>query len=123
MSDTPLLDWQPSTKARKRGPETSKAAARRAQPGCSRQCNTILQALSYAPIGLTRGEVCDLTGILNQSACARIKELCDGGFVVVRGTREGPFGDQVQVYWLTERGMARAKVLRDMACKNMTPRP
>jgi hypothetical protein len=41
----------------------------------------------------------------------------DGGFVVVRGTREGPFGDQVYVYRATERGMARAKVLRDMACK------
>ena len=38
MSDLPLLDWQPQTKSRKRGPETSKAAARRAQPGCSRQC-------------------------------------------------------------------------------------
>jgi hypothetical protein len=124
MSEQPsLLDWIPSTKARKRGPETSKAAARRAQPGCSRQCNTILQALSYAPIGLTRGEVCDLTGILNQSACARLSELVAGGFVEVRGTREGPFGDQVAVYRVTERGMARAKVLRDMACKNMTPRP
>ena len=32
-------------------------------------------------------------------------------------TREGPFGDQVHVYRATERGMARAKVLRDMACK------
>ena len=64
--------------------------------------------------GLTRGEACDLTGILNQSACARLSELMDGGFVVVRGTREGPFGDQVHVYRATERGMARAKVLRDM---------
>ena len=117
MSDLPLLDWQPVTKARKRGPETSKAAARRAQPGCSRQCNRILEALSRAPHGLTRGEACDLTGILNQSACARLSELMDGGFVVVRGTREGPHGDQVHVYRATERGMARAKVLRDMACQ------
>ena len=123
MSDLPLLDWQPVTKARKRGPETSKAAARRAQPGCSRQCNRILEALSRAPHGLTRGEACDLTGILNQSACARLSELMDGGFVVVRGTREGPFGDQVHVYRATERGMARAKVLRDMACQPGKPSP
>jgi len=107
-----LLDWQPVTKARKRGPETSKAAARRAQPGCSNQCNSILQALSRAPHGLTRGEACDLTHILNQSACARLSELVAGGFVEVRGTREGPFGDQVAVYHTTERGQARAKVLR-----------
>lgn len=123
MSDLPLLDWQPVTKARKRGPETSKAAARRAQPGCSRQCGRILEALSRAPHGLTRGEACDLTGILNQSACARLSELMDGGFVVVRGTREGPFGDQVHVYRPTERGMARAKVLRDMACQPQKPSP
>ena len=115
MSDQlSFLDWQPITKFRKRGPETSKAAARRAQPGCSRQCNTILKALSFAPHGLTRGEICDLTRILNQSACARLSELEDGGFAEVRGTREGPFGDQVKVYHATERGQARAKVLRDM---------
>jgi hypothetical protein len=116
MDDQPsLLDWQPVTLARKRGPETSKAAARRAQPGCSRQCGLILQALSRAPHGLTRGEACDLTHILNQSACARLSELVAGGFVEVRGTREGPFGDQVAVYHATERGQARAKVLREMA--------
>jgi predicted ArsR family transcriptional regulator len=109
-----LLDWQPVTKFRKRGPETSKAAARRAQAGCSKQCNAILQALSRAPHGLTRGEICDLTGILNQSACARLSELEAGGFAEVRGTREGPFGDQVKVYIATERGQERARVLREM---------
>lgn len=109
-----LLEWAPVTKARKRGPATSKAAARRAQPGCSKQCDQLLIALSHAPYGLTRGEACDPTRILNQSACARLKELCDGGFVEVRGTREGPFGDLVNVYHATPAGQSRARVLREM---------
>lgn len=116
MSDQlSLLEWQPTTLFRKRGPATSKAAARRAQPGCSRQCTRILMALCHAPHGLTRGEACDLTGILNQSACARLSELVDGGFVEVWGTREGPFGDLVNVYHATPAGQARARVLREMS--------
>jgi hypothetical protein len=110
----PLLEWQPVTKARKRGPETSKAAARRAQPGCSAQCDKLLLILVDVSEGLTRDQLVKASGLLNQSACARLSELMDGGFVVVRGTREGPFGDQVQVYHTTAKGEARAKVLREM---------
>jgi hypothetical protein len=120
MSQLSLLEWSPQTKARKRGPATSKAVARRAQPGCSAQCNRILQALSYAPHGLTRTEACDLTGILNQSACARLSELLAGGFAETAGTREGPFGDLVTVYRATPAGHARARVLRDL---NRTNQP
>lgn len=36
------------------------------------------------------------------------------GFVEVRGTREGPFGDQVSVYVATPAGRERARVLREM---------
>jgi hypothetical protein len=112
------LTFDPVTKFRKRGPATSKAAARRAQPGCSKQCDKLLLAISRAPHGLTRGEACDLTRILNQSACARLSELLAGGFVEVRGTREGPFGDQVGVYHATQSGQARARVLREMGNSN-----
>ena len=108
------LDFRPVTKARKRGPETSKRAARRAQPGCSAQCTKLLLILVDVSEGLTRDQLVKASGILNQSACARLKELCDGGFTEVRGTREGPFGDQVGIYFATERGQARAKVLRDL---------
>lgn len=118
MSQLSLLEWSPVTKARKRGPATSKAAARRAQPGCSPQCDAILKALSYAPHGLTRTECCDLTGILNQSACARLSELLAGGFAETAGTREGPFGDLVTVYHATPAGHARARVLRDLSRTN-----
>lgn len=122
-----LLDWQPVTLFRKRGPATSKAAARRAQPGCSRQCNTLLQAICASPRGLTRQEACEATGILNQSACARISELIEGGYIEPQGTREGPFGDQVMVYHATAKGKDRAKVLNDLspfpACHRQRARP
>jgi hypothetical protein len=110
-----LLDWSPVTKARKRGPETSKAAARRAQPGCSAQCDKLLLILVDVLEGLTRDQIVKASGLLNQSACGRLKEMQDGGFVEVRGTREGPFGDQVGIYHATSTGQARAKVLRDLS--------
>lgn len=109
-----LLDWQPVTQFRKRGPATSKAAARRAQPGCSRQCDQLLLILVDALEGLTRDQLVKASGMLNQSACGRLKEMQDGGFVEVRGTREGPFGDQVGVYFATAAGHSRARVLREM---------
>lgn len=110
----PLFEWQPVTLFRKRGPATSKASARRAQPGCSRQCGKLLQAIAASLHGLTRQEACEATGILNQSACARISELIEGGYIEPHGTREGPFGDQVMVYHATAKGKDRAKVLREM---------
>jgi hypothetical protein len=113
-SQLSLLEWQPVTKARKRGPETSKAAARRAQPGCSAQCDKLLLILVDVCEGLTRDQLVKASGLLNQSACGRLKEMQDGGLVEVRGTREGPFGDQVGIYHATSTGQARAKVLRDL---------
>ena len=115
MSQLSLLEWAPVTKARKRGPATSKAAARRAQPGCSRQCDQLLLILVDVLEGLTRDQLVKASGMLNQSACGRLKEMQDGGMVEVRGTREGPFGDQVGVYHATERGQSRARVLRQMS--------
>jgi hypothetical protein len=123
MSQLPLLEWQPVTKARKRGPETSKAAARKAQAWCTPQCNTLLLYLQVFSAGLTRAELIRLSGIKESSCCARLKDMVDGGIIEVRGIRPGPYGMDVQVYHITERGLARAKVLRDMACQPQKPSP
>jgi hypothetical protein len=123
MSDLPLLDWQPQTKARKRGPETSKAAARKAMAWATPQCNTLLLYLQVFSAGLTRAELILKTGIKESSCCARLKAMEDGSIIEVRGVRPGPYGPDVQVYHITERGLARAKVLRDMACQPGKPSP
>jgi hypothetical protein len=109
-----LLEWQPVTKARKRGPETSKAAARRAQAWCTPQANALLLLIADASGGLTRAELMGLHEIKESSACARLKDMVDGGIIEVRGVRMGPYGTEQQVYHATERGQARAKVLREM---------
>jgi len=115
VSEQPsLLDWTPSTKARKRGPETSKAAARKAQAWCTPQCNTLLLYLQVFSAGLTRAELILKTNIKESSCCARLRDMQDGGIIEVRGIRPGPYGMDVQVYHITERGEARAKVLREM---------
>jgi hypothetical protein len=115
MDDQPsLLDWQPVTLARKRGPETSKAAARKAMAWCTPQCDTLLLYLQVWSAGLTRAELILKTGIKESSCCARLKAMCDGGIIEVRGVRMGPYGTEQQVYHATERGQARAKVLREM---------
>ena len=114
MSDLPLLDWQPQTKARKRGPETSKAAARKALAWATPQANALLLLISEASGGLTRAELIHLSGVKESSACARLKDMADGGIIEVRGVRMGPYGTDVNIYWATEKGKARAKVLREM---------
>ena len=114
MSDTPLLDWQPVTKARKRGPETSKAAARKAMAWATPQCNTLLLYLQVFSAGLTRAELVLKTGIKESSACARLRDMVDGGIIQVRGVRMGPYGTEQQVYHVTPKGEARAKVLKEM---------
>jgi hypothetical protein len=40
--------------------------------------------------------------------------MVDGGILVVSGERLGPYGTEQQVYFATERGQARAKVLWEM---------
>jgi hypothetical protein len=114
MSDLPLLDWQPQTKARKRGPETSKTAARKAMAWATPQCNTLLLYLQVFSAGLTRAELIRLSGIKESSCCARLKDMCDGGIIEVRGVRMGPYGTEQQVYHVTPKGEARAKVLKEM---------
>jgi hypothetical protein len=115
MSEQPsLLDWQPVPKARRDGPETSKAAARKAQAWCTPQCNTLLFYLQVFSAGLTRAELILKTGIKESSCCARLRDMQDGGIIEVRGIRPGPYGMDVQVYHITPKGEARAKVLRDM---------
>ena len=112
MSQLSLLEWSPVTKARKRGPSTSKEAARRAMAWCTPQANALLLLISEAFGGLTRAELIHLSGVKESSACARLKDMTDGGIIEVRGVRMGPYGCDVSVYWATEKGKARAKVLR-----------
>lgn len=113
MTEQPsLLDWQPTPKARKRGPETSKAAARKAMAWATPQADKLLLILAEASGGLIRADLVRLSGVKESSACARLRDMCDGGIIEVRGVRMGPYGTEVGIYWPTEKGKARAKVLR-----------
>jgi hypothetical protein len=109
-----LLDYQPAPKARKNGPATQKRAAIQAARWCSPQCNTLLFYLQVFSAGLTRAELILKTGIKESSCCARLKDMQDGGIIEVRGVRPGPYGMDVQVYHITPKGEARAKILREM---------
>lgn len=115
MVDQPsLLDFVPTPKARKCGPETSKAAARRAMAWATPQANALLLLIAEASSGLIRADLVNLSGVKESSACARLKDMCDGGIIEVRGVRMGPYGTEQQVYHATAKGQARAKVLREM---------
>jgi hypothetical protein len=107
----PLLDWQPVPKARRDGPATQKRAAIRAANWTTPQCDTILQAICAAPDGLTRAQVISRTSIKESSCCARLRDMVDGGILVVSGERLGPYGTEQQVYYATDKGKARADVL------------
>ena len=113
-SQLPLLEWTATPKARKRGPSTSKSAARKALAWATPQANALLLILTAASDGLTRAELMHRSGIKESSACARLRDMQDGGIIEVRGVRPGPYGPDVQVYHCTEKGQARAKVLREM---------
>lgn len=109
-----LLEWTSTPKSRKRGPSTSKEAARRAMAWATPQANALLLILAEASGGLTRAELVYLSGVKESSACARLRDMCDGGIIEVRGVRMGPYAVEQQVYHATERGQARAKIIRDM---------
>ena len=115
MSDQlSLLDYQATPKARKRGPSTSKSAARKALAWATPQANALLLILAEASGGLTRAELIHLSNVKESSACARLKDLADGGIIEVRGVRMGPYAVDQQVYHVTPKGEARARVLKDM---------
>lgn len=114
MTHPTLFDYVPAPKARKRGPETSRRAARRALAWCTPQCDRLLALIDAAPAGLTRAELIDASGIKESSACARLKDMADGGIIEVRGVRMGPYGTEQQVYHATAKGRARAKIIREM---------
>ena len=76
------------------------------------QCDKLLLILTNAPSGYCRADLVAYSGIKESSACARLKDMQDGGIIEVRGVRMGPYGTEQQVYHTTERGQARAKVLR-----------
>ena len=109
-----LLEWTATPKARKRGPSTSKSAARKALAWATPQADKLLLLISEASGGLTRAELINLSGVKESSACARLKDMADGGIIEVRGVRMGPYGTEVNIYWATEKGKARAKVLMEM---------
>jgi len=106
-----LLDWQPVPKARRDGPATQKRAAIRAANWTTPQCDTILKSICAAPDCLTRAKVISRTSIKESSCCARLKDMVDGGILVVSGERLGPYGTYLQVSFATEKGKARADVL------------
>jgi hypothetical protein len=106
-----LLEWHPVPKARRNGPATQKRAAIQAARWCSPQCDAILKAICAAPDGLIRAQIIDRTGVKESSACARLRDMVDGGILVVRGERLGPYGTEQQIYFPTEKGKARAEVL------------
>ena len=109
-----LLEWQSTPKSRKRGPSTSKSAARKSLAWATPQANALLLILAEASGGLTRAELIHLSGVKESSACARLKDLADGGIIEVRGVRMGPYAVDQQVYHATAKGQARAKVLKEM---------
>lgn len=81
---------------------------------CTPQSNRLLLFISEACNGLTRADLVRLSGVKESSACARLKDMVDGGIIEVRGVRMGPYGTEQQVYHATAKGEARAKVLKDM---------
>ena len=109
-----LLEWTATPKARKRGPSTSKSAARKALAWATPQADKLLLLISEASGGLTRAELIHLSNVKESSACARLKDMADGGIIEVRGVRMGPYAVDQQVYHVTPKGEARARVLKDM---------
>jgi hypothetical protein len=104
-------DYAPQPKARRNGPATQKRAAIKAAKWTTPQCDTILKAICASPHGLIRASVIVRTGIKESSACARLKDMVDGGILEVSGERPGPYGTGQQVYYATDKGKARADVL------------
>ena len=99
---TPTFGKAPSVK----GSPTSEAAARSVDGSVPVSCAKAYQAILNAGSGgLTRDEVCRLTGLLNQAACARLRTLEERGKIVAHKTwtRKASTGRSQQVYTITEQ--------------------
>ena len=83
------------------GSPTSEAAAASVQGSVSQQCEIIFQAiLSAGSRGLIREEVCKVTKVTNQAACARLNELERQGRIGKSSdyTRKASTNRQQQIY-------------------------
>ncbi len=70
------------------GTETSEEAAQLIEGKLNQQCFTVLGVVAAAgPQGVTREEVCQRAGVVNQAACARLNTLEQHGLVIVDGEK------------------------------------
>ena len=70
------------------GTETSEEAAHLIEGKLNQQCFTVLGVVAAAgPQGVTREEVCQRAGVVNQAACARLNTLEQHGLVIVDGEK------------------------------------
>ena len=92
------------------GTETSEEAAQLIEGKLNQQCFTVLGVVAAAgPQGVTREEVCQRAGVVNQAACARLNTLEQHGLVIVDGEkRMASTRRSQQVYRLTAFQSARA---------------
>ena len=92
------------------GTETSEEAAQLIEGKLNQQCFTVLGVVAAAgPQGVTREEVCQRAGVVNQAACARLNTLEQHGLVIVDGEkRMASTRRSQQVYRLSAFQSARA---------------
>lgn len=70
------------------GTETSEEAAHLIEGKLNQQCFTVLGVVAAAgPSGVTREEVCERAGVVNQAVCARLNTLEQHGLVIVDGEK------------------------------------
>tara|TARA_R100001086_G_scaffold225289_1_gene143534 strand:+ start:2706 stop:3185 length:480 start_codon:yes stop_codon:yes gene_type:complete len=93
--------------------ETSAEAARNFRPKAKTKAFDVLKTLSHIDhttrhlsykVGCTRHEVCDILGMLDSTACGRLRVLEQAGLVETQGQREGNNGANLQIYHITQRG-------------------
>ena len=85
---------------------TSQKAAEKATPKVAGHAKTIAETLHSATHGLIRDQICNITGILPQSACGVLNIMENQGFFEARGERVNEHGNDCKIYFITERGIA-----------------
>ena len=79
------------------------AAAKSVEHVMSDQERIVFAAINGAPDGLTREQVCNVTGITNQAACARLNSLETNGILHTDGNRLASTGRMQAVYYITQK--------------------
>lgn len=105
MSDTPLLDWQPTAPARRKVANSVAAAASLGEV-LTPQCIAALKAIrSCGERGAIRDEVEQLACLKTPAACGRLNWLESYAFVEAETPgRPGASGRNQKIYRLTPRG-------------------